>query len=159
VSVDRGVLGARAARGCPCPWIAPWLIALMLVGGCGGSTAASGRADASIRHDVLRGVRQIRATHDRRKLHAELVVTLARLRRARATTTDARRGRVLAVQGFEAMLKGVESELDFEENDSGEVAAATRDAVRADRYLTVGANRLRGAGKALGIQIGELAGH
>ena len=37
--------------------------------------------------------------------------------------------------------------------------AATRDAGRADRYLTLGANRLRAAGQALGIRIGKLNGH
>jgi len=131
----------------------------MLVGGCGKSTPASGRADASIEQDVLRGVRQIRAPHDRKKLYAELVRTLAHLRRAHGTTAGTRRGRELAIQGFEATLKGVRSELDFSENDSGEVAAATRDAARADRYLTLGANGLRAAGRALGVRIGTLDGH
>lgn len=120
---------------------------------------ASRRADVSITQDLLRGVRQIRANPDRKKLHAELVRTLARLRRAHGATAGTRRGRELAVQGFEATLKGVQSEIDFDENDSGEVAAATRDAARADRYLTRGANRLRAAGRVLGVQIGELNGH
>jgi hypothetical protein len=56
-------------------------------------------------------------------------------------------------------VAGIGSQLDFIENDSGEVAAATRDAVRADRYLTRGANRLRAAGRALGVQIGDLNGY
>ncbi len=54
---------------------------------------------------------------------------------------------------------GTQSQLDFVENDSGEVAAATRDAKRADHYLRRGANRLRAAGQAFGIQIGELNGY
>jgi hypothetical protein len=111
------------------------------------------------RQDLLRGVRQIRATHDRKKLHAELIGTLAHLRRTHGTTAATRRGRELAIRGFEATLQGVRSLIDFDENDSGEVAAATRDAARADRYLTRGANRLRAAGRALGVQIGELNGH
>ena len=69
------------------------------------------------------------------------------------------RARELAIQGFEATIKGTRSQLDFSENDSGEVAAATRDAARADRYLTLGANRLRAAGRAFGIQIGKLNEH
>lgn len=138
---------------------APWLVALVLVGGCGQSKPVTGGADASIRQDLLRGVGQIRASHDRKTLRAELIGTLARLRRAQGTTAAARRGRELAVQGFEATLQGVRSEIDFDENDSGEVAAATRDAARADRHLTRGANRLRAAGRALGVQIGELNGH
>ena len=71
----------------------------------------------------------------------------------------ARRARELAIQGFELTRKGVRSQLDFSENDSGNVAAATRDAERADRYLTRGANRLRAAGLALGIQLGKLNEH
>ena len=78
---------------------------------------------------------------------------------ARTERRRQRRGRALAVQGFEATLKGVRSELDFDGNDSGEVAAATRDAARADRYLARGANRMRAAGRALSVQIGELKGH
>ena len=140
-------------------WAATWLGAVVLAGGCGSSTPASGRGDGSIRQDLPRGVGQIRTTHDREKLHAELARTLARLRREQGTTAATRRGRQLAVQGFEATLKGVRSELDFSENDRGEVAAATRDAVRADRYLTLGARRLRAAGRSLGVHVGDLDGH
>lgn len=159
VSIGKILRRARLARIRPCSWTALWLIALVVVGGCGQSTPASGRADVLIKQDVLRGVRQIRATHDRKKLHAQLVRTLARLRREHGATAGTRRARELAVQGLEATLEGVRSELDFDENDRGEVAAATTDAARADRYLTRGANRLRAAGQALGVQIGELNGH
>ena len=109
--------------------------------------------------DLLRGVRQIRASHDRKTLHAGLIRTLTRLRRAQGATASTQRGRELAIQGFEATLKGVQSEIDFEENDSGEVAAATRDAVRADRYLTRGDELVMRGRAALGIQIGEINGH
>ncbi len=54
---------------------------------------------------------------------------------------------------------GTQSQLDFVEKDSGEVAAATRDAKRADHYLRRGANRLRAAGQVFGIRIGELNGY
>ena len=113
----------------------------------------------SIEQDLLRGVREIRTTHDRRTLRVELVHLLAHLRRLHGTTETARRGRELALQGFEATLEGTQSQLDFVENDGGEVAAATRDAKRADHYLRRGANRLRAAGQAFGIQIGELNGY
>jgi hypothetical protein len=39
------------------------------------------------------------------------------------------------------------------DNDSGEVAAATRDAARADRYFRRGANRLRAAGQTAGRRL------
>src|SRR5262245_60514120 len=104
------------------------LVGLALVSGCQPSAQTLARADLSIRQELLRGVREIRVTHDRKKLHAKLVQRLAHLRRAHGTTASARRGRELALRGFEATLKGIRSQLDFSENDSGEVAAATRDA-------------------------------
>jgi hypothetical protein len=135
------------------------LVGLALISGCQPSAPRLGRADLSIRQDLLRGVREIRVTHDRKKLHAKLVLLLAHLRRAHGTTASARRGRELALRGFEATLKGIRSQLDFSENDSGEVAAATRDAKRADLYLRRGANWLRAAGQELGVRIGELNGY
>jgi hypothetical protein len=150
---------ARPARARLLCWIALCLIGLAAVTGCRPSAPAPGRADLSIERDLRRGVREIRVTRDRHKLHAELVQLLAHLRRAHGTTPSARRGRDLALQGFQATLEGVRSQLDFSENDSGEVAAATRDAKRADRYLRLGATRLRAAGQALGVRIGELNGY
>ena len=135
------------------------LVGLTLVSGCGSSAPALARADLSIEQDLIRGVREIRTTRDRKKLYAELVRLIAHLRRTHGTTVSARRGRELALLGFEATLKGTRSQLDFSENDSGEVAAATRDAKRADRFLRRGANRLRSAGRALGVRIGELNGY
>jgi len=105
------------------------------------------------------GVAEIRTTHDRKKLRAELIRTLASLRRDHPSTAPARRARSLAIQGFELTLKGIRSELDFSENDSGNVAAATRDAKRADRYLKLGADRLRAAGRVLKVRIGLLNQH
>jgi len=135
------------------------LVGLALVSGCGSSAPTPGPTDRSIEQDLLRGVREIRTTHDRERLRVELVHLLAHLRRLHGTTETARRGRELALQGFEATLEGTQSQLDFVENDSGEVAAATRDAKRADHYLRRGANRLRAAGQVFGIQIGELNGY
>jgi hypothetical protein len=124
-----------------------WILLVAFAAGCGSSP------DASIKRHLLLGVAQIRTTRDRAKLHAELVRTLAGLRRDHASTAAARRARSLAIAGFEATLRGVRSQLDFMENDSGNVAAATRDARRADRYLARGAKLLRAAGAALGIRI------
>ena len=138
---------------------APWLLALAFVGGCGSSASLVAADDVSIKQELLRGVGRIRAMHDRHKLNAELARILVRLGRARGSTEALRHARELAIQGFELTVKGTRSQLDFSENDSGEVAAATRDARRADRYLTLGANRLRAAGRALGIQIGKLNQH
>jgi hypothetical protein len=139
--------------------IALCLVGLALVGGCGSSPPALETGDRSIRQDLVRGVRAIRTTHDRHRLHAELVRLVAHLRRFHGTTETARHGQELALQGFEATLKGTRSQLDFVENDSGNVAAATRDAKRADHYLRLGANRLRAAGRAFGLRIGELNGY
>jgi hypothetical protein len=159
VSVPKIPRHVRLARA-RLPWcIALSVIGLVLVSGYPPSAQAVGRADPSIKQDLLRGVRAIRVTRDRNKLHLELVHLVAHLRRAHGTTTSARRGRELALRGFEATLTGIRSQLDFSENDSGEVAAATRDAKRADLYLRLGANWLRAAGQALGVRIGELNGY
>ena len=125
------------------------------------SLAASLRrtGDASVKREVLRGVAQIRSIHDRRRLRAELKVTLARLRRTRGSTAAGRRARGLAIDGLESTLRGVESLIAFDENDSGNIAAATRDAKRADRFLRRGADQLRAAAQALGTRLGEVNGY
>ena len=135
---------------------ARWLVALALVAGCGSSTSKVEPSEASIKATVLRGVGQIRVMHDRRKLSAELVRIVASLRRSRPANAAGRQARSLAIQGFESTLEGTRSQLDFSENDRGNIEAATRDAKRADRYLKLGANRLRAAAQALGIRIGKL---
>jgi hypothetical protein len=139
-------------------WAVPSLLVLAFVSGCGSSPSRVATDDASIKKALLRGVGQIRSMHDRHELSTELARIIARLGRVRGSTVG-ERARELAIQGFEATIKGTRSQLDFSENDSGEVAAATRDAARADRYLTLGANRLRAAGRAFGIQIGKLNQH
>lgn len=136
-----------------------YLVGLALVGGCGSSVPAAGRAEPSIEQDLLRGVREIRETRDRKELRAALVDLVAHLRRAHGKTASARRGRQLALQGFTATLEGTKSQIEFSDNDSGEVAEATKDAKRADRYLRRGATLLRAAGRALGIRVGELNGY
>jgi hypothetical protein len=121
------------------------LVAVVLLVGCGSSSDPN----ASIRRDLERGVTQVRTTHDRKQLRAELLRTLARLRGDDASTPAGRRARRLAVAGFAATLRGVQSQIDFVDNDSGNVAAATRDAIRADRFLARGGRLLRAARRAL----------
>jgi hypothetical protein len=123
------------------------LLALLLVAGCGGSS------ESPVKRDLLRGVDQIRDTHDAKKLRTELRGTLARLRRDRAATGAERRAQALASRGFEATLKGLESQIDFYDNDSGNIEAATRDALSADRNRARGVRLLRAAGRALGLRL------
>ncbi len=137
---------------------------LALLAGCASSNSASpdkaapARAsDATVREDFLRGLTQIRSSQGE-KLRGQLVSTLTRLRRDRGSTTVGRRARRLAIQGFTWSLNGVDAQLDFDANDSGNIEAAVRDARRVDRNLNRGANRLRTAGRAFGIRIGKVNG-
>jgi hypothetical protein len=104
-------------------------------------------------------VGHIRATRDRHKLNRQLALSIARLRQLPASTASARQARELAVSGFRLTIEGTRHQLAFAENDSGEVAAAARDAALADSFLTRGSNRLRAAGRSLGIRIGALNQH
>jgi hypothetical protein len=135
------------------------VVALSGAAGCGSSSTHTGSADASFERHFRQGLAQIRTTHDRRRLYRELTRTLASIRRDTPSTAHARRARRLAIPGFAATLRGVRSLLEFSENDSGNLAAATIDARRADRYLTLGADRLRAAGRTLGISVGVLNQH
>jgi hypothetical protein len=132
---------------------------LAIVAGCASSNSDSGGSDAEVKASLLRGVAQIRGSHDAHRRHAQLGRTLARLRAERASTAAGRRAKSLAVRGFTSTLKGINSEIAFAENDSGEIEAATRDARRADHYLNRGANLLRAAGRALNVRIGRLREH
>jgi hypothetical protein len=125
------------------------LVIVAVLVGCG-STKSS-----SIEEAFVHGVEQIRASHDAKKLHSQLVQTLASLRRDRSAAP----GKRLAIQGFAATLRGVQAQVDLIENDSGNIEAAMRDAAEADRYRTRGANLLRAAGRALGIRVGNLKGY
>jgi hypothetical protein len=66
------------------------------------------------------------------------------------------RGRRLEITGFASTLRGVDAQIDLIENDSRKLEAAVRAAAKADRYRTRGANLLRAAGRALGVDIGKL---
>ena len=87
-------------------------------------------------------------------MRSSLQNTLTRLR-----STHDGEARRLAIAGFEATLRGVEARIDFVENDSGNVAAATRDSQRADAGLSRGARLLRAAGRLLGLHVGALNGY
>ena len=76
---------------------------------------------------------------------------IRRTRNARATTPADRRARHLALRGFEETLHGVEHRLSFTNNDSGNIEAATRDAVSADRFFAQGTRLLRAAARVLGL--------
>ena len=117
-------------------------LALLLVAGCGSS-------DSAVERDLRRGIEQIRHTRDAKKLRSELRGTLARLRRDEASGAAERRARALAIRGFEATLDGVQGRIDFVDNDRGNIEAATRDALRADRGMAKGGRLLRAAERAL----------
>jgi hypothetical protein len=123
------------------------LLALLLAAACGSSSGSP------VKRDLLRGVAQIHTTSDAKKLQTKLRQTLATLRRDRASTDAERRAKQLAVAGFESTLAGLQSQIDFYDNDSGNIEAATRDALSADRNRARGARLLRAAGRALGLRL------
>jgi hypothetical protein len=132
--------------------------AALVLAAAGALVSPAGASNATVKASLLRGVAQIRGTHDMKKLDRKLVRTIASLRRDRASTSAGLRGRTLAIAGFTWTLRGVKARRAFEENDSGNIEAAIRDARRADRYFTRGANRLRAAGRAFGLRIGKIRG-
>ena len=138
--------------------VAGALTTLALLVGCGSSQSGD-NANTRLEAIVSQGVVQIQGSKDLEKLRAELFRTLARLRTVHGTTPAARRSRALAILGFQATLRGIESRLAFTRNDSGNVEAATRDAIQADRRLKKGANLLRAAGHGHGLQVRSLNGY
>jgi hypothetical protein len=123
--------------------------ALAILAGCGDSPK-----DGGLKAVFEDGVASIRATQDFEQLRAKLRRTIAGLR----STRDGE-GRALAIRGFEATLQGVQSRIDFHENDSGNITAATRDARRANAWLERGATLLRAAGRLLDVRVGTLSGY
>jgi hypothetical protein len=118
-----------------------------LVAGCGSSSDG----DKAVTRDVRRGLVEVRTVHDRKLLQAKLTAIVASLRREAAASTDARRARALAIRGFEAKLTSVKAEREFYENDSGQVAEATIDAARADKYRKRADALLGRAAAVLGV--------
>lgn len=141
--------------------LAPLLVVLAVAAltGCGSSEPAGPAVEAAIRQELVRGISHIRTTRDRHELNRQLALSVARLRELVLSTASARQARELVASGFRLTIEGTRHQLYFAEHDSGEVAAATRDAVLAGNLLVRGANRLRAAGRLLGIRIGGLNQH
>jgi len=130
------------------------VLSLALLIGCGSSQAS----DSAVKETVERGVAQLREPQTTEQLHDDLVHTLRQLRGEHASTATGRNGRALAIAGFTWTLRGIDARLEMARNDSGNLEASVRDAVRADRDLRKGARLLRAAGRSLGIRIGKLNG-
>jgi hypothetical protein len=130
------------------------VLSLALLLGCGSSRAS----DSAVKETVERGVAQLRTPHTTEQLQDALVRTLRQLRSEPASTTTGRKGRALAIAGFAWTLRGIDARLEMTRNDSGNLEASVRDAVRADRDLRKGARLLRAAGRSFGIRIGKLNG-
>jgi hypothetical protein len=130
-------------------WAASACLLLALATGCGSDS------DSTLRATLRRGVDQIRSSTSATTLRQELRRTLASLRNEHVSSEAER----LAIAGFEQTLEGVEAQIDFIENDRGEIEAATRDAMRSERHRKRGANLLRAAGRALDVPVGPLKGY
>ena len=100
------------------------------------------------------GVADVHDTRDYEALRSSLEGTLERL-----WSVHEGQARRLAIEGFEATLAGVEARIDFVENDSGNVAAATLDSQRADAGFSRGARLLRAAARLLGVRVVGLNGY
>jgi hypothetical protein len=135
-------------------WAATACVLLALPAGCGSSGS-----DAAVRATFRHGIEQIRTSAGATALRQHLRHTLADLRGEQASSDTARRGRRLAIAGFEQTLEGVDAQIDFSENDSGELEAAARDAMRAERHKKRGADLLQAAGRALNVPVGRLPGY
>jgi hypothetical protein len=127
------------------------LVAAMLPG-CGNSEQD---ADDSLRDTFRAGVAAMRTTRGV-TLERKLKATLAALRRDQASTAAGRRGRALAIQGFTWALRSVEADLEFQFEDSGRLAEATRDARRAATARQKAEPLLRAAGRELDVEVGRL---
>jgi outer membrane murein-binding lipoprotein Lpp len=120
--------------------------------------AGCGSDESSLQQHLKQAAGQIRATPDARALHAKLEQTLAAVKADHPETAAEQRAKPLAIAGLRSWLRGLESQIAFVENDSGNLPVATRDAKRAYHARLIGSNRLRRAGKLLGVRIGMLSG-
>ena len=121
-------------------------LSLALLAGCG----SGGSGDARVERDIRRGLAQITSVHDRKTLEVKLAAVVTGLRAESASSDAVRRARALAIAGFDAKLRSVKAEREFYENDSGQVAEATKDAARADANRKRATDLLRAAEQALG---------
>jgi hypothetical protein len=118
----------------------------VLVPGCGS-------ARSPLRDHFTEGIDRIQHTRDWHKLRRELEETLQAIRNDR----DGRPRRI-ALAGFAAMVASADAEIAFEDNDSGNVPVAARDAERHYRAGMRSARLLRAAGRMLRVPVGELRG-
>ena len=121
-------------------------LSLAFLAGCG----SGGSGDARVERDIRRGLAQITSVHDRKTLEVKLAAVVTGLRAESASSDAVRRARALAIAGFDAKLRSVKAEREFYENDSGQVAEATKDAARADANRKRATDLLRAAEQALG---------
>jgi hypothetical protein len=128
-------------------------LAAAALGACG-----SQASETSLEKHLGLAVAQIRDMRDYRRLHSTLERTLAAVRAARPTSATERRAKPLVVGGLRWWLRGLESQIAFVENDSGNLPIATRDAARAYHAQRRGAKLLRRAGELLGLRIRMLSG-
>lgn len=119
--------------------------------------APASASDETVRQSFHAG---LAATHPGEfHARARLVIrTLERLRHDHATTATGRDARRLAIGGYLWALWGLRAQIEFVDEDSGQVAEATRDSARADRCWLHAAPRLRAAGSALGVPVGLVNG-
>jgi hypothetical protein len=116
--------------------------AALVLAGCGAS-------DSQLEAHFRRAISQIQGTGDYRALQAKLRRTLAVIEKDR----DEHRAKALAVEGLRSALRGVAALIEFVENDSGNLPAATVDEARAFKSWNRAARLLRNAGAELGVEI------
>ena len=130
------------------------VLGLALLLGCGSSRVS----DSAVKETLNAASR---SSASRRRPSSSTTRSSARygkLRGEHASTATGRKGRALAIGGFTWTLRGIDARLEMTRNDSGNLEASVRDAVRGDRDLRKGARLLRAAGRSLGIRIGKLNG-
>ena len=111
--------------------------------------AGCGASDSALETHLRQAISQIQGTRDYRALQAKLRRSLATIEK----DPDERRAKAPAVEGLRSALRGVAALIEFVENDSGNLPAATVDEARAFKSWSRAARLLRKAGAELGIEI------
>jgi hypothetical protein len=127
-------------------------VGAVLLAGCGSS---GGDTDATLRDTVRDGAAAMR-TERAKALEQKLEATLASLRKDKPSTEADRRARALAIHGFTWALVSARAEIEFQYNDNGRLAEATKDARRADTARRESERLLRAAARELQIDLGSL---
>ena len=111
--------------------------------------AGCGASDSALESHFRQAISQIQTTRDYSALQAKLRRTLVAIEK----DSDDRRAKTLAVQGLRSALRGEAALIEFVENDSGNLPAATVDEARAFESWSRAARLLRKAGAKLGVEI------